>query len=332
MCAEKGFHNENKSVGTIHIKWKKESSDIKYKRGISDHIRGWECWENENAACAAEGEDHMKIGGMNSVSAPVMGAGQQTDALSRSLQKQIEDVKKQLQEISSDKNMSDEEKMKKRQELQKKMTDLNQQLKQHQMEQKREAREKTKKEKESSMEDMLGGRSSQGAKGGTKSAVLSTGSMQSIISADCSMKQAKVQGRAAAEMKGRENVLEVEIKLDGARAGSSKGVDAKKEQLAETRERRMGVESAQMQTLVKANNEAGKAAEDMENTEQTKDGQKKAQKTETKQTKTGEKTKDGSVGKEETKSLQNEEEAGMALSERQEEESERRYTHMDVRL
>lgn len=220
---------------------------------------------------------------MNSVSAPVMAAGQQTDALSRSLQKQIEEAKKKLQELASDKNMSDEEKMQKRQELQKKIAELNQQLKQHQMEQKRNS-------------------------GGG----LSTGSMQSMISADSSMKQARVQGRAATEMKGREGVLEIEIKLDSARAGgegSLKGVDAKKEQLAETRARRMNVESAQMQTLTEANEEAQKAAE-----EQADAG------------KTGEKQREETAAKTES------EKEEQILPERQEKEAERRYTHMDVRL
>lgn len=221
---------------------------------------------------------------MNSVSAPVMAAGQQTDALSRSLQKQIEEAKKKLQELASDKNMSDEEKMQKRQELQKKIAELNQQLKQHQMEQKRNS-------------------------GGG----LSTGSMQSMISADSSMKQARVQGRAATEMKGREGVLEIEIKLDSARAGGEgalKGVDAKKEQLAETRARRMNVESAQMQTLTEANKEAQKAAEEQEDAD--KAGEKQTEETAVK--------------------AESEKEEERILSERQEKEAERRYTHMDVRL
>lgn len=255
----------------------------------------------------------MKIGGMNSVSAPVMAAGQQTDALSRSLQKQIEEAKKKLQELASDKNMSDEEKMQKRQELQKKITELNQQLKQHQMEQKREARQQAKKEKESSMEDMLGGKNDVGTKKGSSGGGLSTGSMQSMISADSSMKQARVQGRAATEMKGREGVLEIEIKLDSARAGGEgalKGVDAKKEQLAETRARRMNVESAQMQTLTEANKEAQKAAEEQEDAD--KAGEKQTEETAVK--------------------AESEKEEERILSERQEKEAERRYTHMDVRL
>lgn len=254
----------------------------------------------------------MKIGGMNSVSAPVMGAGQQTDALSRSLQKQIEDTKKQMRDLASDRNMSDEEKMQKRQELQKKITELTQQLKQHQMEQKREARQKDRKEKESSMEDMLGGKSAEGTKKGNTNTGLSTGSLQSIISAESSMKQARVQGRAATEMKGREGVLEIEIKLDGARAGgegSTKGVDAKKEQLAETRKRRMNVESAQMQTLAEANKEAESAAKE----------QAEAQRTGEKQ--------EAAAPKEEQ-----EKEAAQTPLERQESETERRCIHMDVRL
>lgn len=294
----------------------------------------------------------MKISGMNSVSAPVMGTGQQTDALSRSLQKQIEDTKKQMQELASDRNMSDEEKMKKRQELQKKITELTQQLKQHQMEQKKEARQQERKEKESSMEDMLGGRREGDAKNAPRSTGLSSGSMQAMISADSSMKQARVQGRAATEMKGRENVLEMEIKLDSARAGgegSTKGVDAKKEQLAETRKRRMNVESAQMQTLAEANKEAESAAKEQTDADWTEE-KKETAASKTELEKAGEKEQRADAGNTvengavqriegertkkdaaETKTGQ-EQEDGQVLWGIQEKETERRYTHMDVRL
>jgi len=279
----------------------------------------------------------LKIGGISNVSVPATGMGEQTDALTRSLQKQIEDAKKQIQEIASDTNLSDKEKMQKRQELQKKIAELNQQLKQHQMEQKREAREQARKEKESSLEDLTGGKSAAGTKGGNSDAGLSTGRMQAMISADSSMKQARVQGRTAMQMKGREGVLEIEIKLDSARAGgegSMKGVDAKKEQLAETRARRMDVEGAQMQTLAEANKEAEKAVEERTDTDQTGEKQTAVEKPEVGKEKTGEKEqKTGMDNMAETKRDEKQEkEEEQTLLGRQESERERRYTHMDVRL
>lgn len=54
---------------------------------------------------------------------PSMGSGG-TDAYSKSLQKQIMEAQKQLQELSGNENMTPEMKAKKRQELQKQISDL----------------------------------------------------------------------------------------------------------------------------------------------------------------------------------------------------------------
>lgn len=75
------------------------------------------------------------IGGVGAQSASAgVKAGQTTDAQSQSIRKQIEDAQRKLQEISSNGEMSPEEKMKKRQEIQKQISDLNMQLRQHQAE------------------------------------------------------------------------------------------------------------------------------------------------------------------------------------------------------
>ncbi len=58
----------------------------------------------------------------------------------------------QLQELSSSKDMTQEEKMTKRQELQQQISDLNVQLRRHQAEQRRE-----KQQKQSSYDDMIDG-------------------------------------------------------------------------------------------------------------------------------------------------------------------------------
>ena len=102
----------------------------------------------------------MTINGINGASTQIgqMGMNQATDSFSRNIQNQIADAQKQLQELSSNKDMTQEEKMTKRQELQQQISDLNVQLRQHQIEQRRE-----KQQKQSSFDDMIGGNQRTGA-------------------------------------------------------------------------------------------------------------------------------------------------------------------------
>ena len=90
-----------------------------------------------------------RIGGADGAGAQAgaMGMNPASDPVSKDLLRQIDDAKKKLQELSSNEDLSAEEKMKKRQELQKKISDLNSQLRQHQMEMRREAAENAKKQK-----------------------------------------------------------------------------------------------------------------------------------------------------------------------------------------
>ena len=57
-----------------------------------------------------------------------MGMSQTTDAYSRNIQNQIVNAQKQLQELSSDEEMTLEEKMKKKQEIQQQISNMNMQL------------------------------------------------------------------------------------------------------------------------------------------------------------------------------------------------------------
>ena len=91
--------------------------------------------------------------------------------------------------------------MKKRQEIQQEINNLNQQLRQHQIEQ----RNKQQSKNSSSMDDMVAGTSNTSKK---KDTGLSQASMQAMISADSSMKQAKVQGSMATQIQGRASVLQ----------------------------------------------------------------------------------------------------------------------------
>ncbi|MDE6608827.1 MAG: FlxA-like family protein [Lachnospiraceae bacterium] len=197
----------------------------------------------------------MTINGINGANTQMgqMGMNQATDSYSRNIQNQIANAQKQLQELSSNEDMTLEEKMKKRQEIQKQISDLNMQLRQHQMEQRRTALSGPAKQqaKGSSMDDLLGGTRN----AGSKSTGLSQASMTAMISADNSIKQAKVQGSVATKMEGKAGVLESEIKLDQARGGDTQ---KKEEELAEVEQKAQAAASSQLSTLA----DAGKTMEE----------------------------------------------------------------------
>ncbi len=203
----------------------------------------------------------MTINGINGANTQMgqMGMNQATDSYSRNIQNQIANAQKQLQELSSNEEMTLEETMKKRQEIQQQISDLKMQLRQHQMEQRRAAVSGSEKqqEKASSREDMLGGTK---AKVGEKSTGLSQASMTAMLSADTSIKQAKVHGSVATEMKGRANVLKAEIKQSGS-------TEAKKAELADLEQKAVNATASQMNTLAEANKavEEAAAAERTEN-------------------------------------------------------------------
>ena len=214
----------------------------------------------------------MRINGLNGANTPAGGMNmtKATDSVSKNLQNQIANAQKQLQELSANKDMSIEEKMKKRQEIQQQITDLNNQLRQHQIEQRKEQQAK-----KSSMDDMLGGSKKTAPKAGKQSTGLSQASMKAMISADSAMAQAQVQGSIATKMEGRAGVLEAEIKLDQARGDD---VEKKKEELAEVQQKAVQAESAQMNTLADANKELEAAAKADQQAEKTDDKDKKTDK------------------------------------------------------
>ena len=164
------------------------------------------------------------------------------DSFSKSIQNQISNAQKQLQELSENKDMSMEEKMKRRQEIQQQITDLNNQLRQHQIEQRKEKQEEAAKSVEKK----------EPARKGDKGTGLSQASMTAIISADAAMAQAQVQGSVATRMEGRAGVLEAEIKTDVANGGN---VEAKQEELAKVQQKAVVAGASQSDILASANRE-----------------------------------------------------------------------------
>ena len=215
----------------------------------------------------------MRINGLNGVNntqAGGMNMMQANDSVSKNIQNQIANAQKQLQELSSNKEMSIEEKMKKRQEIQQQITDLNNQLRQHQIEQRKEQQAK-----KTSMDDMLGGTRKTATKGGNQGVGLSQASMKAMMSADSAKAQAQVQGSVATKLEGRAGILESEIKLDSARGAH---VEKKQEELAEVEQKATEVQSAQMNTLAEANKELEAAVKADQQAEKTDSKDKKADK------------------------------------------------------
>ena len=191
------------------------------------------------------------IGGANNgMQAGSSGRITQMDSVSKNIQNQIVNAQKKLQELSSNEELSIEDKMKKRQEIQQEINNLNQQLRQHQIEQRKEQQNK----KSSSMDDMVAGTRNTSAK---KATGLSQASMQAMISADSSMKQAKVQGSMATQMEGKAGVLESEIKMDKGRGAST---EKKEEELADLQAKAQAATAAQVSTLADANKKMEEAA------------------------------------------------------------------------
>lgn len=209
----------------------------------------------------------MKINGLNGTNSKIGGMNmmQSNDSVSKNIQNQISNAQKQLQDISANKDMSIEEKMKKRQEIQQQINDLNNQLRQHQIEQRKEKVENSRKQ------------SKRVQRTWKKAAGLSQANMKAMLYADSAMARAQVQGSVATQMEGRAGVLESEIKLDAARGGD---VSAKKEELEEVKQKVETVENAQMNTLAEASKKMEEAAKEEQQFEKTDDNDKKADKKE----------------------------------------------------
>ena len=82
----------------------------------------------------------MQVNGLSGAGSKTSGIkmAQKMDSFSINIKNEIARKQKEQQEISSNKSLSAEEKMKKRQEIQRQINDLYNQLRQHQIEQRRE--------------------------------------------------------------------------------------------------------------------------------------------------------------------------------------------------
>ena len=194
----------------------------------------------------------MKVNGTGTTNmqAGIFSKAEAGDTVSRNLQSQIAGVQKQLQELSSDDRMSLEEKMKKRQELQKQVADLNNQLRQHQIEE-RKKKQQEKEQKKTGTDTRQKQSTAQSTGCG-----LSGETMQAMIGADMSVKQAKIQSSTAGRLEGKARVLETE-----AKNSSEVVAERKQEEAGDLQAKVQTAVQAQMDTLAEAKDNLVKAAD-----------------------------------------------------------------------
>ena len=194
----------------------------------------------------------MRINGLNGTDMQpgTMGMTQANDPISKNIQNQIANAQQKLQDLSSNEEMTLEDKMKKRQEIQREIASLNQQLRKHQIELKREQQSKN----SLSMDDVSASTKNISVNKGTG---MSQEGMQAMISADSSMKQGKVQGNVVTQMEGRAGVLESEIKQDAGRGNTEK----KEAELEELQAKVQSATAAQISTIADADKSLKDAAD-----------------------------------------------------------------------
>lgn len=197
----------------------------------------------------------MMVSGISGAGSSRVNAMQTTDSVSRNIQNEVAKLQKEMQELSSNEDLSVEEKMEKRQELQKQIFELQNQLRQHEIEMRKEAQQKD----GASMEEMLGGDRKTEQAADEQANGISDAGMEAMISADSALTQAKTQGSLATKLKGSAGVLEGEIKLDAGRGGNA---EEKKAELADIEKRAMQASASQIRGLSNAVKEMKDAAQE----------------------------------------------------------------------
>ena len=168
-----------------------------------------------------------------------------SDDFTKSINKQIEDAEKQLQDISKNKNMSVEEKIKERQEINQKITQLRQELRQHQIELMQQKNSLA----DSSVNENDTNQKKNAVQDDTPAATyekMPEATMMSLVTADSALKLAGMQKKTVMKMNGEAGVLEAEIKLDQGRGHSAA---AKSGALADINAKAENAVSLQLSTL-----------------------------------------------------------------------------------
>jgi len=203
----------------------------------------------------------MEIGRLSaagSMSVGQMGSIRPEDSVSKNIENQISNIQRQMHGLSSEKDISVEEKMKKRQEYQQEISRLNMELRQRQAEVSREQR------RETLESDREGSKSTATDEdNGDRTATLS--GTKGMIASDFSVEQARSQGVVVARIEGGIAVLKGEINLDEIRGAD---VERKEEELAKQEKRARRASASRLSIL-------GGAREELKAAQAKKDGTRK---------------------------------------------------------
>lgn len=179
-----------------------------------------------------------------------MAAARAVDTVSKGIQNEISNAQRQMQKLSSNADMSVEEKVKKRQELQQQISNLNTRLRQHQAEMRREQ------QKDKAADETEAGTAVTEAK--MPDAGISRTGMEAITAADASFEQVKRQGMVVARIEGGIGVLKAEIVQDEFRGVE---VERKKEELAKLEEKAQKAAVSRSETIGEAHQAMRTAAQ-----------------------------------------------------------------------
>ena len=173
-----------------------------------------------------------------------------SDPETKNYQNQIASAQSQLQKLSSDNNISQEEKAEKRKEIQKQIMELNNMLREHKMEMRREKQQKAaeaSKERQKQEEQQQ-----QVNVADVKEELelqpekMSSNHMKAMVSADASLERARVQDSVAGGLERRISVLEGEIRQSAETGGY---VEGKKEEIESLENKVVKISGSKMGTL-----------------------------------------------------------------------------------
>jgi len=168
---------------------------------------------------------------LNITSAPVS----LTDTEAKSIQNQITGKQQSLNRLSSDSEMSAEEKAKERQEIQKQIAELDRKLRMLRMEKKEEAKESGKEQeqkaalKDERMEEVSQDDSAERMKEQQEKPNMLPQNIQKMLEAGTLLQKERIQQTTDQKKELTEDILETEIKLDELYGTDT---SAKKEQLS----------------------------------------------------------------------------------------------------
>lgn len=198
-----------------------------------------------------------------------MNSTRTADIKSKGLQNQITAAQQQLQKLSSDQDLTVEEKKQKRQEVQQQITELNRELRQRQMELRKEQAEKQNSEDMKKQEADKERRSKEtirqttkeektvddDKKASTEKPVVPQKGIEAVISAETAQKQAMAQHRVMITLEGKLNAIQGEINQE-----AKLGHDTKHEEevLADMKKRVSNTSRVQIRLLSDASRKINK--------------------------------------------------------------------------